>query len=349
MKFKAAILVEQNKELVIDELKIHSILGFGQVLVKVKYSGICGSQLGEITGVKGPDNYLPHLLGHEGGAVVLEIGPGVTRVKQDDNVVMHWKKANGIESPTPTYQWGNKNVNAGWVTTFNDYAIVAENRLTPISKDISLRHAALMGCAVLTGFGVVNNDANIKIGQSVVIFGIGGLGLNIIQAASMVSANPIIGIDILDNKLELAKQLGMTHGFNATNVKNINDEINKIVNETGADVVIDTTGLPHIIEQAYALAASQSKVILVGVPKLGEHISIYSLPLHFNKVLKGSHGGGAVPDVDIPRYVNLHKANKLKLDSLITHEFSLEEINTAIGMMKSGKIAGRIMINMGHS
>src|SRR3989338_8024793 len=204
MKIKAAILTQQCKPLEVDEIKLQSPLDYGQVLVKVVCSSICGSQLGEIDGVKGPDKYLPHLLGHEGGGIVEEVGPGIKKVKVGDHVVMHWRKGSGLESSAPKYQWRNKTLNAGWVTTFNDYAVFSENRITAIPKDIDFEVADLMGCAVLTGFGVIENDAQIKIGQSIVIFGVGGIGLNIAQSAAMVSAYPIVGIDLFDNKLKLA-------------------------------------------------------------------------------------------------------------------------------------------------
>lgn len=346
MKFKAAILVEQRKPLVVDDIEFNNTLDYGQVLVKIHYSGICGSQLGEIEGAKGPDKYLPHLLGHEGGGIVEEAGRGVTRVKRGDHVVMHWRKAAGIEAPTAKYQWGNKTVNSGWITTFNEYAVVSENRLTPIPKEVNLRIAALMGCAVLTGFGVVNNDAQVKIGQSVVIFGVGGVGLNIAQATSLVSAYPIVGIDLTNNKLELAKQFGLTHGINSNVEKDVLTEIKKIVGTQGADVVIDTTGNPRVIEQAYELTDSRGKTILVGVPKAGQNISIYSLPLHFDRILKGSHGGGAVPDEDIPCYLKLLSQGKMQLDELITHELSLTQVNDAVSLMNGRHVAGRIMISM---
>ncbi len=136
---KAAILVELNKPLIVDTIHLPDDLLYGQVLVKVKYSGICGSQLGEINGVKGPDKYLPHLFGHEGGGVVQKVGLGVTQVKEGDHVVMHWRKGAGIDAPTPKYQWGDKIVNAGSVTTLNEYAVISENRLTPIPKEFDLK------------------------------------------------------------------------------------------------------------------------------------------------------------------------------------------------------------------
>ena len=127
---KAAILTEQRRPLVVDHVELPRELGVGQVLVKVRYSGICGSQLGEIDGVKGEDRFLPHLLGHEGSGVVLAVGPGVRHVAPDDVVVLHWRRGPGIESEVPVYRWGDRAVNAGCVTTFNEYAVVSENRCT---------------------------------------------------------------------------------------------------------------------------------------------------------------------------------------------------------------------------
>jgi S-(hydroxymethyl)glutathione dehydrogenase/alcohol dehydrogenase len=207
-----------------------------------------------------------------------------------------------------------------------------------------MRMAPLFGCAVTTAFGVVNNDASIKVGQSLIVFGLGGVGLNIIQAASMVSAHPIIGVDVKDNKIEMAKKFGLDYGINALNTE-VKDEVNKILEDKCADVVIETTGNSRVIETAYELTKPDGKTILVGVPKKGDNISIYSLPLHFKKVLTGSEGGSSVPDQDIPRLIKLMQANKMTLDGLVTHEFPLEEINQAIELFRSGD-AGRILLSM---
>src|SRR6516225_2974488 len=162
---KAAILVEQRIPLVVDEIRLPRALSVGQVLVKIHASGICGSQLGEIDGVKGPDSFLPHLLGHEGSGTVIAVGPGVRHVYEGQKVVLHWRKSRGIEAELPVYTWQDRKVNAGWVTTFNEYGIVSENRLTPIPDDSDMDIAALFGCAVTTGFGVVSNNARVKIGE----------------------------------------------------------------------------------------------------------------------------------------------------------------------------------------
>ena len=341
---KAAILAESKKTLIVADINLPEKLDVGQVLVKLHYSGICGAQINEIDAVKGPDKFLPHLLGHEGSGVVQRIGPGVSTVNEGDHVVLHWRPSKGIQSPTPKYNWNGKTVNAGWVTTFNEEAVISENRLTVIPKDFDMRLAPLFGCAVTTAFGVVNNDAQIKVGQSVLIFGIGGVGLNIAQAAGMVSAHPIVGVDLLKHKLEMGKKFGLTHTI-VGGKENVNSKIRSLVGEKGADVVIETTGNSRVIEQAYDLTHPDGKTILVGVPNKGDNISIYSLPLHFNKVLTGSHGGDALPDLEIPRYMRLMEADKLTLDGLITHEFGLEEINEALDFFRSGE-AGRIVIKM---
>jgi len=340
---KAAILVEQHKMLEVAEVELPEELSFGQVLVKVHYSGICGAQINEIEGTKGPDKFLPHLLGHEGSGTVLDFGSGVKTVKKGDHVVMHWRPSDGLQSDTPTYSWDGRRVNAGWVTTFNKFAIVSENRLTTIPKDFDLKLATLFGCAVTTAMGVINNDAQVKIGQSVVVFGVGGVGLNIVQAADMVSAHPITCVDLYDLKLAMAKQFGATHCFNSNTTLDLSVEISKIVGQDGADVVIDTTGNARVIKLAYELTHPDGKTILVGVPRKGDNISIYTLPLHFKKVLTGSHGGGAEPHIDIPRYIRLYNAGKMKLDGLITLEFGLDQINEAIEMVRSGE-TGRVLL-----
>lgn len=340
---KAAILTETGKPLVVSDVKLPKSLEFGQVLVGLKYSGICGAQINEIDGAKGPDKFLPHLLGHEGSGVVEEIGPGVSTVQVGDHVVLHWRPSSGIQSPTPNYRWKGNRLNAGWVTTFNEQAIVSENRLTKIPSNFDMRIAPLFGCSVTTAFGVVNNDARVKVGQSVVIFGLGGVGLNIVQAANMVSAHPIIGVDLIQSKIEMSQSFGLTHGVIGS--KETTNAIRDIVGQLGADVVIETTGNSKIIEQAYELTNADGKTILVGVPTVGDNISIYSLPLHFRKVLSGSHGGDSIPDLEIPRYLRLIEANKMTLEGIITHEFRLDNINDALRLFRTGE-AGRIIINL---
>lgn len=343
---QAAVLTELRAPLMIAELTMPENLAVGQVLVKIHYSGICGSQLGEIDGAKGDDKFLPHLLGHEASGTVLAIGLGVKHVKAGDKVVLHWRKGLGIESETPHFAWQGRKVNAGWITTFNEYAIVSENRVTAIPADSDMEVAALLGCAVTTGFGVVENNAKLRIGESVVVFGAGGIGLNIVQAAALVSAYPIVAVDLYDNKLELARQMGATHVVNSS-AGDTRRAILDAVGIAGADAFIDNTGQPAIIEMGYQITKPQGRVTLVGVPRKGGNINIYSLPLHFGKGLSGSHGGEAVPQTDIPRYQNLYREGRIKLRELITDYFTLDRINEAIAGMRTGKLSGRCLIRMG--
>jgi S-(hydroxymethyl)glutathione dehydrogenase/alcohol dehydrogenase len=343
---KAAILAESRTPLIIDEIVLPDTLDVGQVLVQVLYSTICGAQLNEIAAAKGPDRFLPHLLGHEASAVVLDVGPGVTTVKAGDTVVMHWRPSQGIQSPTPSYRWGGKKVNAGWVTTFNQHAVVSENRLTVIPADYDLKVAPLLGCAVTTAVGVINNDAKVKIGESVVVFGAGGVGLNVVQFASMVGAYPIVAVDLLDNKLEMAKRLGATHCINSKGIDDLEAKLREITGAKGADKVVETTGVKSVIELAYNVTHPDGRCVLVGVPT--EKVTISTLPIHFNKVLTGSHGGDCVPDIDIPRIVRLNQAGRLTFDGIITHEFSLDDINPALDLVRSGE-AGRVLIKIANS
>jgi S-(hydroxymethyl)glutathione dehydrogenase / alcohol dehydrogenase len=340
---KAAILAQSREPLIVDEIALPAELGAGQVLVKVLYSTICGAQINEIAAAKGPDRFLPHLLGHEASATVIETGPGVMHVKAGDTVVLHWRPSQGIQCQPPTYKWRGQKLNAGWVTTFNDYAVISENRMTVISPSYDLKAAPLLGCAVTTAAGVINNDANVKVGESVVVFGVGGVGLNVVQFAELAGAHPIVAVDLIDAKLNMAKERGATHCLNAGRITDMASEIRKIVGEKGPDKVIETTGAKSVIELAYDITHPDGACVLVGVPN--EKVTIYTLPIHFNKVLTGSHGGDAVPHVDIPRLIRLNEAGRLSFSGLITHEFKLEEINKALDVVRSGT-AGRVLLNI---
>ena len=211
----------RKNPLKIIDIEFPEFLDIGQILVKIHYSGICGSQIGEIDGVKGIDKYLPHLLGHEGVATVLEVGPRVKNIAIGDKVVIHWRPGKGINAKTPTYKYKGGKINAGWATTFNEFAIVSENRVTKINKKYDMKIAPLFGCAITTGFGVVENNAKLKKGESVVIYGSGGIGLNMIQAASIKKSYPIVAVDIFQNRLDLAKKCGATHTIKSSNFKSI--------------------------------------------------------------------------------------------------------------------------------
>src|SRR5579862_1602159 len=230
---KAAILAHSRKPLIVDEIEFPSELDVGQALVKILHTSICGAQINEIGAVKGPDKFLPHLLGHEASALVVETGPGVSAVKAGDTVVLHWRPSQGIQCQPPSYRWRGEKLNAGWVTTFNEYAIVSENRMTVIPADTDLKVAPLFGCAVTTAAGVVTNDAKVKVGEQVVVFGVGGVGLNVVQFADLAGAYPIVAVDPKANKLDMARRYGATHCIDASEVKDVEEELRAIVGKQG--------------------------------------------------------------------------------------------------------------------
>jgi S-(hydroxymethyl)glutathione dehydrogenase/alcohol dehydrogenase len=342
-RMRAAILVQQRQPLVVDDVELPDALDVGQVLVRIQVSGLCGSQLGEIDGVKGIDPHLPHLLGHEGCGTVLERGPGVKRIALGDRVVLHWRKAPGIDAEPPVYRWRRARLNAGWVTTLNEYAVVSENRLTPIPAHVDPETAALLGCPVTTAFGMVTRNARLTLGESIVVIGCGGVGLAVVQAAVLSGAHPVVAVDIHQPKLDLARRLGATHTVNSRE-RDLAEGVREVLGREGADVVVENTGRADLIRAAYELAAANGRAILGGVPEHGKDASIDTLPLHFGKVLTGSHGGEAEPARDIPRYLRLIAAGRLDLSPLVTDRTDLARLNDAVERLRSGQVIGRCVV-----
>lgn len=333
MKTKAAILVESRKPLVIDDIELPETLEVGQVLVKVLYTSICGAQINEIDAIKGPDKFLPHLLGHEGSGIVQDIGPGVQHVKPGDHVVLHWRPSLGIQAKPASYRWRDAPLNAGWVTTFQELTVVSENRLTPIPANFDMKIAPLFGCAVTTALGVVCNDAKVKIGDSVLIFGAGGVGLHIVQFAKMAGAYPIVVVEPNSDRRKIAVVLGAD--------KAIEPEMDHWLGQF--EKVIETTGKKEVIETAYLKTYPKGTCVLVGVPS--EAVSIYTLPLHLGKTLTGSEGGQSKPHIDIPKLIRLVVAAKrLDLGGFFQQKFSLDQINHALGTMR--RDGGRFLIDL---
>ena len=346
MKFKSAVLLHSKELLIIEDIEITTPLKAGQVLVKLDSSGVCGAQINEIDAVKGEDKFLPHLLGHEGHGEVMECGDGVKHVNVGDQVVLHWRKSKGIESETPVYKSkALGKINAGWVTTFNEYAIVSENRLTSIPNHIKKDHAALLGCAVTTAMGTLMNDAKAKVGDSLVIFGSGGVGLSLIQFAKLSGCYPIVAVDIYEDKLLQAKELGATHIVNSTK-EDFEVSVLESNKNSKYDICIDNTGLPHILKAAYNLTSPEGgKTIMVGVMDKKNSLDIWTYPLHFNQELIGSSGGQCDPSQDIPKIIKLLDNNMLNLERLIGGSYNLEQINQAITDLRQGSVSGRLMIS----
>ena len=340
---QAAVLRETGKPLSVEELTVPEP-GHGQVLVQVRYSGFCRKQLEEMAGIR-PDPFLPHLLGHEGSGIVEATGPGVTHAQPGDHVILSWIKGPGIQSETPTYLSGDEPINAGWVTTFNEYVVASENRVTSIRKDMPLEKAALLGCAVPTGAGSILHDAKVGPGASVAVFGVGGIGLNAVQAAAFKDAEMIVAIDVHDSKLEMARAFGATHTVNAGRDDPV-QAVKALTGGEGADYTFESAGLVKTMEQAYEAASDTvGKVVLAGVNPAAEKLCIDPHALHFGKVLTGTAGGFSKPEEDFPRYVDLYLDGRWKLDELITHRFTLPEINRAADLLAGGQ-AGRVIISV---
>ena len=333
---KAAVLVEINAPLAVCDVELTE-LKVGQVLVKVLVSGLCGAQLHEIRGHKGNTKFLPHLMGHEGCGVVEAVGDGVTTVKVGDKVVMHWRPGTGIEAPFPSYVLDGKSMSSGKVTTLSEYSIVSENRLTTVPQDTPPELCAILGCALTTAMGIIDNEVDLKFGESVAVIGTGGVGLNLIQAAAMKSACPIIAVDNNPTKKQMCLDVGASKFY--TSIDQIEEKV---------DIVIDTTGISEVITQGISILSNTGRMILVGQPAPGKFVTVMNAVNLFNGIghsIKATQGGKTNPQEDIPRYIRLHKEGLLDVSKLITHTFTLDQINQAFDLLKSGN-AGRIMIKI---
>ncbi len=337
---KAAILVEKNKPLHVDNVTLPKKLLFGQVRVRLLTSGLCGAQLQEIAALKGNEKYMPHLLGHEGCGIVEDVNENVSKVKKGDKVVMHWRKGSGIEADFTKYSWNGREISGGKVTTLAEETIVSENRITPVDKDIDSEFCALLGCGLSTGFSVVNKDANIKFGESVLVIGCGGVGLSCIQAAKLSLASEVAGIDINEKKRQMVENLGGVF-YSPVNVEKL------IESKINFDCIIDTTGILSLVSRLIPLLSEHGRCILVSQPKAGSQITI-SDPIKFfssnGQTIRSTQAGNFEPDVDIPRYTKLYKNGQINIKSLITDRYDIFNVNEAIAKLKAGE-SGRIMIN----
>ena len=356
---KAAVLTKLNAPLEVLGLTMPDHLEYGQVLVQVLVSGICGAQLQEIRGEKGckriggylVDPYIPHLMGHEGCGVVEAVGPGVTRVKPGDKVVCHWRKADGVEAAYPKYGWWTKTEIANWpmieksvgggrVTTLCEKAVVSENRVTPVPPDTSPELCALLGCSLSTALGTVEREARVRQGESVLIVGTGGLGCNLIKAALLAHAHPVVAMDVHPGKRKTALALGATAYVDA-----LKDDLAKVGR---FDVIIDTAGAGRSMEDTLPLLAPSGRFILIGHPAPGKDVPIRNADHLFEgegKLVKATQGGGFLPHLDIPRYVRLWESGALDISGIVTHRLPLRLVNKGIEKVKAGN-ASRVLIDM---
>jgi S-(hydroxymethyl)glutathione dehydrogenase/alcohol dehydrogenase len=337
MKTTAAILVELGKPLELANIEIPSLKP-GQVLVEVAYSGVCHTQVLEARGHRGADRFLPHCLGHEGSGIVREVSPGVAKVRPGDRVILSWIKGSGADVPGTVYRWDGRDVNAGAITTFSAHSVISENRLTVLPAGLSMRHAALVGCAVPTGAGVIFNTAQPRPGQSVVVFGVGGIGSCAVAAAALSGCAPVIAVDVRPEKLALATRLGATHGVNSRDADAVEAILRMLPG--GADFAVEATGLAPVMRQALAcVRARGGTAVVIGNARFGERLEIDPRELNLGKRLLGTWGGDNVPDRDYPRYGRLIASGKLDVGPLLSRSYALTEVNQALADLERGEVA----------
>jgi S-(hydroxymethyl)glutathione dehydrogenase/alcohol dehydrogenase len=346
-EMKAAVLSRLNEPLDVMSGIECAAPGRGQVLVKLAYSGVCHSQLMEVRGRRGPDAYLPHLLGHEGTGKVIEVGEGVSKVKPNDFVVLGWIKGRGLDGGGVHYRCActSHGINAGGITTFNEYALVSENRIVPLPAGVPLDLAVLFGCAVPTGAGIITNDLRPAPGSSIAVFGLGGIGMSALMATMLFDCAKVIAVDVSADKLSLARSFGATHTIDATQTDPVS-EIRSMTGGIGVDYAVEASGQVSVIEQAFESVRRGGGVcVFASHPENGKRISIDPFELICGKQIRGSWGGSSNPDRDIPLFAKLYLEGRLPLEKLITKRYSLDAINEAIDDLEHHRV-GRPLIEI---
>jgi NDMA-dependent alcohol dehydrogenase len=357
---KAAVCYEFGQPLVVEEIEIDPPQA-GEVKVRMAATAICHSDVHVIRGEWGGEP--PVVAGHEGAGIVEEVGPGVNLVHKGDHVVVSLLRSCGrcepcttgaphlcdgefaLQSESRLRNRQGQSIRQGINTAaFAEYVIVDQSQLVPVPKEMPLDSAALLACGVITGLGAVVNKARVEPGSSVVVIGVGGVGLNSVQGARLAGAHPIIAVDLLDNKLDASFAFGATHTINARN-----DDVEAAVSEiTGgrlADYVFVTVGNVTAAEQAYSLARRGGTVVLVGIPDWTTAMPVpIGSTVVSEKTITGSLMGTTRLSVDVPRLVALYEDKRLKLDELITARYALSQINDAIEATESGAVLRNVIL-----
>lgn len=348
MKTIAAIQTEIGGKLRIDELELPNP-DVDQVAVKLYSSGICHSQLHQMHSTA---LQRPLLLGHEGTGVVTAVGKGVTHVKPGDMCLVTWvprTASRGRQSWQPTGARFRGDLAHGHVYTWARDLLTSKELVVPIPGDHPRDTSCIVGCAVLTGAGAVMHTAGVRPGESVAVFGVGGVGLSAIKAASILEAYPVIAVDLSDEKLEFARQFGASHTINASGNTDPVEAVRDLT-AGGVDYAFDAIGKQRTCEQILAATRGGGQgagniggmSILVGIPQ--EKITLDpSLIIHGQRTFRGSLGA-AYPDRDFPMYLRWHKEGRFPLDKLITRRYALEQINEACEHLHRGDILGRAII-----
>ncbi len=367
MKTKAAIAWKAGHPLTIEEVELEGPKA-GEVLVEVKATGICHTDYYTLSGAD-PEGIFPAILGHEGAGVVVDVGPGVTSLRRDDHVIPLYtpecrqckfclsQKTNLCQAirstqgrglmPDATSRFsldGQPIYHYMGTSTFSNYIVVPEIALAKVRNDAPFDKICYIGCGVTTGIGAVIFTAKVEAGANVVVFGLGGIGLNVIQAARMVGADKIIGVDLNPEREAMARKFGMTHFINPTKVENVVDSIIGLT-DGGADYSFECVGNVNTMRQALECChKGWGQSIIIGVAAAGQEISTRPFQLVTGREWKGSAFGGARGRTDVPKIVDWYMENKINIDDLITHHLPLDRINEGFDLMKSGESIRSVVV-----
>jgi S-(hydroxymethyl)glutathione dehydrogenase/alcohol dehydrogenase len=346
MKTTAAILVETGRPLEIADLDVPALKS-GQVLVEIAFSGVCHTQLLECRGDRGDDPFLPHCLGHEASGTVVDVGSEVSKCHAGDRVILSWIKGHGADVPGSVYSWNGQTVNAGGVTTFMTYAVVSENRVTKLDDSFPFPVASLIGCAGATGAGAVWNTARVQAGETLAVFGTGGVGLCAVAASVIANAGSIIAVDVHSNRLQLAKELGASIVIDASQEDPV-ERIRQAV-PSGLDHAIEASGRPNVMRQALSCVRPRGgQAVVIGNARFGEQLEIDPRELNQGKRLAGTWGGDCDPDRDFAKISKLITAGSLPLERLLGKKYGLDQVNAALADLESGDVA-RPLLDMTRS
>jgi S-(hydroxymethyl)glutathione dehydrogenase/alcohol dehydrogenase len=361
MKIKAAVALRANEPLSIETVDLEGPRE-GEVLVEIKATGVCHTDDYTLSG-KDSEGLFPCILGHEGAGVVVDVGPGVRHLKKGDHVIPLYtpecrecksclsRKTNlctairatqgkGLmPDGTSRFSLGGQMVHHYMGTsTFANYTVLPEIALAKIREDAPFDKVCYIGCGVTTGIGAVIHTAKVQPGDNVVVFGLGGIGLNVIQGARMAGANMIVGVDLNPGRREIAEKFGMTHFVNPNEVEG--DLVPYLVSLTGggADFSFECVGSVEVMRQALECChRGWGTSVIIGVAASGQEISTRPFQLVTGRVWKGSAFGGARGRTDVPKIVDWYMEKKINIDDLITYELPLERINESFDLMHSGK------------
>ena len=367
MKTRAAVAWKAGEPLTIEEVELQGPKAF-EVLVEVKATGICHTDYYTLSGAD-PEGIFPAILGHEGAGVVLEVGAGVTSLKPGDHVIPLYtpecrqcksclsRKTNlctairatqgkGLmpDSSTRFSVGGRPVFHYMGTSTFSNHIVVPEIALAKVREDAPFDKICYIGCGVTTGLGAVIFTARVEAGANVAVFGLGGIGLNVIQGAKMVGADKIIGVDINPAREAMARKFGMTHFVNPNDVENVVDHIIQLT-DGGVDYSFECIGNTKVMRQALECChRGWGQSIIIGVAEAGAEISTRPFQLVTGRVWKGTAFGGARGRTDVPRIVDWYMEGKINIDDLITHTLPLERINEGFDLMKRGESIRSVVV-----